>query len=51
VLGSKRKNLAGFSTSSVQPHQGFIYNSTIIQSTPPGELPPGLRRPCRRAWA
>jgi hypothetical protein len=44
VLGSKRKNLAGFSTSSVQPHQGFIHNSAIIQSTPPGGLAPGPRR-------
>jgi RNA processing factor Prp31 len=31
VLGAKRKTLAGFSSSSVQPHQGFIYSSPVIQ--------------------
>jgi U4/U6 small nuclear ribonucleoprotein PRP31 len=35
VLGAKRKNLAGLSSSSAQPHQGFIYQSPLIQSTPP----------------
>lgn len=36
VLGAKRKTLAGFSTATTQPHQGFIYNSDVIQQTPPG---------------
>jgi len=35
VLGAKRKNLAGLSSSSAAPHQGFIYQSPLIQSTPP----------------
>ena len=36
VLGAKRKNLAGYSSSTVQPHQGFIYGCALIQATPPG---------------
>ena len=36
VLGAKRKNLAGFSTATAQPHQGFIFTSDVIQQTPPG---------------
>ena len=36
VLGAKRKTLAGFSSTSVQPHQGFITSCDIIQQTPPG---------------
>ncbi|KAK9805552.1 hypothetical protein WJX72_004756 [[Myrmecia] bisecta] len=39
VLGAKRKNLAGFSAASVQPHQGFIHGCDIIQQTPPGLRP------------
>ena len=35
VLGAKRKNLAGYSTASVQPHQGFVFQSDIVQQTPP----------------
>ena len=35
VLGAKRKTLAGFSTATAQPHQGFIYTSDVIQQTPP----------------
>jgi hypothetical protein len=35
VLGAKRKNLAGFSSTTAQPHQGFISASDIIQQTPP----------------
>eukprot|EP00877_Chromochloris_zofingiensis_P012740 jgi/Chrzof1/771/Cz01g28080.t1 len=35
VLGAKRKNLAGFSSATVQPHQGFLYNSSIMQQAPP----------------
>jgi len=36
VLGAKRKTLAGFSAATAQPHQGFIFNSDVIQQTPPG---------------
>lgn len=36
VLGAKRKTLAGYSSSTVQPHQGFIYGCALIQATPPG---------------
>ncbi|KAL4420982.1 hypothetical protein ABPG77_001301 [Micractinium sp. CCAP 211/92] len=35
VLGAKRKTLAGFSSTTAQPHQGFIFASDIIQQTPP----------------
>lgn len=35
MLGAKRKNLAGYSTASVQPHQGFVFQSDIVQQTPP----------------
>ena len=35
VLGAKRKSLAGFSSTTAQPHQGFIFASDIIQQTPP----------------
>lgn len=36
VLGAKRKTLAGYSSSTVQPHQGFIYGCALIQATPLG---------------
>ncbi len=35
MLGAKRKTLAGFSSTTAQPHQGFIFASDIIQQTPP----------------
>lgn len=35
VLGAKKKTLAGFSTATARPHQGFIWNSEVIQQTPP----------------
>ncbi|PSC73830.1 U4 U6 small nuclear ribonucleo Prp31-like [Micractinium conductrix] len=35
VLGAKRRNLAGFSSTTAQPHQGFIFGSDIMQQTPP----------------
>lgn len=35
VLGAKRKTLTGFSSKTVQPHQGFIYASDLVQNTPP----------------
>jgi len=35
VLGAKRKHLAGLSSSSANPHQGFVFQSAVVQSTPP----------------
>lgn len=35
VLGSKKKNLAGFSTATQLPHTGFVFQTEIVQSTPP----------------
>ncbi|XP_072423875.1 U4/U6 small nuclear ribonucleoprotein Prp31 [Chiloscyllium punctatum] len=34
LLGSQRRNLAGFSSTSVLPHTGYIYHSEIVQSLP-----------------
>jgi U4/U6 small nuclear ribonucleoprotein PRP31 len=36
VLGAKRKHAAGFSSKTSMPHQGFIYESELVQNTPPG---------------
>lgn len=46
VLGSKRKQLAGFSSSSILPHTGFVFESEIVQS-----MPPDLRRKAARLVA
>mmetsp|Transcript_19087 Transcript_19087/g.32724 ORF Transcript_19087/g.32724 Transcript_19087/m.32724 type:complete len:498 (+) Transcript_19087:198-1691(+) len=35
VLGARKKNLSGFSGTTAQPHQGFIYQCVVIQQTPP----------------
>ncbi|KXZ56164.1 hypothetical protein GPECTOR_1g140 [Gonium pectorale] len=35
VLGAKRKTLAGFSSTTAQPHQGFISGCAIMAQTPP----------------
>lgn len=43
VLGAKRKTLAGFSSSSVQPHQGFITGCDLVGQTPPGLKAKALR--------
>lgn len=43
VLGAKRKTLAGFSTATVQPHQGFIYSCQLMQQTPPPLRPRAAR--------
>lgn len=57
VLGAKRKNLAGYSSSTVQPHQGFIYGCALIQQTPPGRYGECLicrntfKMMCAEAWA
>ncbi|KAJ9526152.1 hypothetical protein QJQ45_009618, partial [Haematococcus lacustris] len=34
VLGAKKKVLSGFSTATLQPHQGFIYGCAVLQQTP-----------------
>ncbi|KAF5833497.1 U4/U6 small nuclear ribonucleoprotein [Dunaliella salina] len=35
VLGAKRKNLAGFSSATAQPHQGLVYACAVVTQTPP----------------
>ena len=35
VLGSRKKNLQGFSSKSVMPHTGFVYYCDIVQNSPP----------------
>ena len=35
LLGSQKKPLNGFSTTSTMPHTGVIYYSKIIQDCPP----------------
>jgi U4/U6 small nuclear ribonucleoprotein PRP31 len=39
VLGTQRRTLAGFSSSAVLPHTGFVYYLPAVQA-----LPPDLRR-------
>uniref|UniRef100_UPI00398F6540 U4/U6 small nuclear ribonucleoprotein Prp31 isoform X2 n=1 Tax=Pristiophorus japonicus TaxID=55135 RepID=UPI00398F6540 len=34
LLGSQRRNLSGFSSTSVLPHTGYVYHSEIVQSLP-----------------
>ena len=46
VVGRKRKTLGGFSSSAILPHTGFIWESQIVQSTPPD-----LRRKAARLVA
>ncbi|GIY59477.1 hypothetical protein CEXT_635111 [Caerostris extrusa] len=46
VLGSQRRTLAGFSTTAIMPHTGFVYTSDIVQNTPPD-----LRRKAARLVA
>lgn len=36
VLGAKRKHAAGFSSKTAMPHQGYVYESDVVQNTPPG---------------
>ena len=36
MLGAKRKTLAGFSSTTAQPHQGFIFQADLVQRAPPG---------------
>ncbi|CAB3407530.1 unnamed protein product [Caenorhabditis bovis] len=35
VLGKQKKNLAGFSTATMNPHNGFVYFHPLVQSMPP----------------
>lgn len=35
LLGSQKRTLSGFSTTSVLPHTGYIYYSDIVQKSPP----------------
>ncbi|XP_062890941.1 U4/U6 small nuclear ribonucleoprotein Prp31 [Mobula hypostoma] len=46
LLGSQRRSLSGFSSTSVLPHTGHIYHSDIVQS-----LPQDLRRKAARLVA
>lgn len=46
LLGSHKKTLAGFSSTNILPHTGFIYNSDIVQ-----KMPPEMRRKTSRAIA
>ncbi|KAH7638573.1 U4/U6 small nuclear ribonucleoprotein Prp31 [Dermatophagoides farinae] len=34
-LGSTRKTLSGFSTTVIMPHSGLVFQSEIVQSSPP----------------
>lgn len=46
LLGSQKRALAGYSQTAVQPHTGFIFQSPIVQDTPPD-----LRRKAARLVA
>lgn len=46
LLGNQRKVLGGFSQVTALPHTGFIYNSGLVQETPPD-----LRRKAARLVA
>ncbi|EFJ20298.1 hypothetical protein SELMODRAFT_150610 [Selaginella moellendorffii] len=35
ILGVKKKNSAGFSSATLNPHTGFIFHSEIVQGSPP----------------
>ncbi|XP_053207452.1 U4/U6 small nuclear ribonucleoprotein Prp31-like [Panonychus citri] len=34
VLGSKKRTLAGFSSTQILPHTGFVFQTDIVQETP-----------------
>ncbi|KAK0044015.1 U4/U6 small nuclear ribonucleoprotein Prp31 [Biomphalaria pfeifferi] len=46
LLGSQKKTLAGFSSTNILPHTGFIYHSEFVQ-----KMPPEMRRKTTRAVA
>lgn len=35
VMGSTKKHLAGFSSSTVRPHVGFIFEADLVTNAPP----------------
>lgn len=35
VLGNQKRTLSGFSQKNVTPHTGFIFDSQLVQTTPP----------------
>ena len=35
MLGARRKALAGFSSTTAQPHQGFVFQADLVQRAPP----------------
>nr|CAG4646265.1 EOG090X06EY [Macrothrix elegans] len=35
LLGNQKRTLSGFSQTAIQPHTGFIFQSPIVQDTPP----------------
>eukprot|EP00240_Pyramimonas_obovata_P005008 CAMPEP_0118925824 /NCGR_PEP_ID=MMETSP1169-20130426/3648_1 /TAXON_ID=36882 /ORGANISM="Pyramimonas obovata, Strain CCMP722" /LENGTH=390 /DNA_ID=CAMNT_0006867233 /DNA_START=231 /DNA_END=1400 /DNA_ORIENTATION=+ len=35
VLGAKKKRLDGFSTATLNPHTGYVFNTEIVTQTPP----------------
>ncbi|KAL0985183.1 hypothetical protein UPYG_G00153840 [Umbra pygmaea] len=43
LLGSQKRTLAGFSSTSLLPHTGYIYHCDVVQT-----LPPDLRRKAAR---
>nr|XP_018671752.1 U4/U6 small nuclear ribonucleoprotein Prp31 [Ciona intestinalis] len=43
LLGSQKRTLAGFSSTAISPHTGFIYHSEMVQS-----MPADLRRKAAR---
>lgn len=46
VLGSKKRTLAGFSSTAAMPHTGFVFYSDLVQNSPPD-----LRRKAARLVA
>jgi U4/U6 small nuclear ribonucleoprotein PRP31 len=39
LLGNQKRTLSGFSQTATLPHTGFIFESPIVQDTPPVGLP------------
>lgn len=35
VLGAQKKTLAGFSSTAILPHTGFVFYTSLVQSLPP----------------
>lgn len=42
LLGAQRRTLAGFSSTSLLPHTGYIYHCDVVQSLPPVSARPLL---------